>query len=286
MSEYTDVLVTVKTYPVLSEKYYETVCTAGITKDGKWVRVYPIPFRTQDEIAKYKKWEWVSLRLKRNPNDDRPESYKLVDPKDLKRRGEAVSTDNQWRERRQLILKNASVYSNLDHIISQAKANRLTLCTFKPTKLIDFKCVEEKERTWDPALLDRIKAKVAQPDLFEDNQWRDTFQIVKKVPYKFKYEFEDDEGRRSTLSIIDWEIGALYWNCLRSAKTKFSSSKDAEAHACQKVKEKYWDDFQKKDIHFFLGTMFQWQKKNAPNPWTIIGVFYPPKNPQLSLLDS
>lgn len=286
MSEYTDVLITVKTYPVLSRKYYETVCTAGVTKDGKWLRIYPIPFRTLNELTRYKKYEWVSIRLKRNPNDSRPESYKLVESVDFKRRGNFVPTDNNWYARRQLILKSTPTYTNLNHIIEEAKANRLTLCTFKPTKLIGFKCVKEKERTWDPALLDHIKAKVAQPDLFEDNQWRETFQIVKKVPYKFKYEFEDDVGKRSTLSIIDWEIGALYWNCLRRAQKEFPSLEEAEAHACQKVKEKYWDEFKQKDIYFFLGTMFQWQKKNAPNPWTIIGVFYPPKNPQLSLLDA
>ena len=39
------ILVTVKTYPTLSRKYGETVCTAGIREDGTWVRIYPVPFR-------------------------------------------------------------------------------------------------------------------------------------------------------------------------------------------------------------------------------------------------
>jgi len=39
------VLITVKTYPTISGKYDELVCTAGFTKEGEWIRIYPIPFR-------------------------------------------------------------------------------------------------------------------------------------------------------------------------------------------------------------------------------------------------
>src|SRR5579883_405541 len=40
-----EILVTVKAYPNPSKKYIETVCVAGVTKDRKWVRLYPIPYR-------------------------------------------------------------------------------------------------------------------------------------------------------------------------------------------------------------------------------------------------
>lgn len=36
------ILVTVKTYPTLSQKYGETVCTAGVREDGSWVRLYSV----------------------------------------------------------------------------------------------------------------------------------------------------------------------------------------------------------------------------------------------------
>ena len=41
----TKVLNTVKTYPTISSKYDELVCTAGFREDGTWVRIYPIQFR-------------------------------------------------------------------------------------------------------------------------------------------------------------------------------------------------------------------------------------------------
>ena len=45
------VLITVKTYPTLSRRYGETVCTAGVREDGSWVRIYPVPFRRLDEAS-------------------------------------------------------------------------------------------------------------------------------------------------------------------------------------------------------------------------------------------
>lgn len=41
----TKVLITVKTYPNLSTKYEELVCTAGFREDGTWIRIYPVQFR-------------------------------------------------------------------------------------------------------------------------------------------------------------------------------------------------------------------------------------------------
>ena len=39
------ILITVKTYPTLSLKYAELVCTAGVNERGEWRRIYPIQFR-------------------------------------------------------------------------------------------------------------------------------------------------------------------------------------------------------------------------------------------------
>ncbi len=70
------ILITVKTYPTLSSTYDETVCTAGLRKDGSWIRVYPISFRKLDEFEKYKKFDWVEIGVERNYKDPRHESHK------------------------------------------------------------------------------------------------------------------------------------------------------------------------------------------------------------------
>jgi hypothetical protein len=48
------ILIATKTYPSISQKYRETVCTAGVLLDEReqplqWIRIYPIRFR-QAEI--------------------------------------------------------------------------------------------------------------------------------------------------------------------------------------------------------------------------------------------
>lgn len=70
------VLIAVKTYPTLSEKYSELACTAGFREDGSWIRLYPIPFRLLELDQRYKKYQWVEVDIAKNKSDPRPESYK------------------------------------------------------------------------------------------------------------------------------------------------------------------------------------------------------------------
>ena len=50
-----------------------------------------------------------------------------------------------------------------------------------------------------------------------------------------------------------------------------------EKVAIRKVKEKYMDEFLKRDLYFFFGTTKAFHNV-ASNPFIIIGVFYPPKD--------
>ena len=100
------------------------------------------------------------------------------------------------------------------------------------------------------------------------------FKVTRKLPYKFSYKFSDEEGKISNPMIADWEIGELYWNCLKNGN---------EEEALRKVKNKYFDKFvSEKDIYFFLGTTKEYHNI-AHNPFIIIGVYYPPKKTQTEL---
>ena len=268
------VLVTVKTYPQLSATYGETVCTAGVRSDGSWVRIYPVPFRRLDQPEQYKKFDWLDLRLTRNRRDPRHETFRPLDMSEFQAVAH-IGTDDSWRERRELIMKRSKVYTNLDQLIADAKANVTSLATFKPARIIDF-VVEEDEREWKPERVKAMRDKSRQGDLFSADKWRETFRLVNELPHKFSYKFEDDVGRVSTQQILDWEIGALYWNCLRRADGD-------EAEAIAKVRVKYVDQFLQTDLHLFLGTTQQWHFV-APNPWVIIGVFPIPIELQQRLL--
>jgi hypothetical protein len=265
----TKVLVTVKTYPTLSEKYDELVCTAGFNEDGSWIRIFPVPFRKLDYENRYEKWQWIEIDLVKNTSDFRPESYRPTDlDREIKMLNK-VHTKENWEIRRNITLRN--VHTNLSDLIAEAKdPNKGTsLAVLKPTQIIDFIC-EPTERDWDKKKLDIIYANQAQGSLFNVEETKHFFKVIKKVPYKFSYVFTTDDCIERTLMIEDWELGMLYWNCLLKADGD-------EREACRKVKEKYFDYMCKeRDLHFFMGTTRQFHNV-APNPFIIIGTFYPPK---------
>lgn len=80
------ILITIKTYPSISVEHNdELVCTAGIDKEGNWIRIYPVPFRKLDYNSQYRKYQWIEIDLVRNKHDFRPETFrpKNIDQKDF-----------------------------------------------------------------------------------------------------------------------------------------------------------------------------------------------------------
>jgi len=256
MKETKRIFITVKTYPTPSKKYDELVCTAGITEDGEWIRLYPIEFRKLSYENQYKKYDWIETKIERNSSDFRKESFRPV--------GEIkvityIDTKNNWAERKKIINR-VKTYTNINKLVTDSqKPNYVSLALFKPAKILDFK-YEKQNPEWS---IEENK----QLNLLFPNE--NDFKRVKKLPFKFKYTFEDDEGKISKLMITDWEVGALF----------FKYERDYEL-ACKKVKEKYFDDFaNKKDLYFFLGTTKEYHNI-AKNPFIIIGTFHPPKTPE------
>jgi len=73
---------------------------------------------------------------------------------------------------------------------------------------------EDAEPEWPQEKLDSILNDLKQGNLFEDQNLED-FKVMPKLPYKFSFRFKDDVSVESKLMIEDWEIGQLYWNCLK-----------------------------------------------------------------------
>ena len=271
------VYITVKTYPTLSEKYDELVCTAGVCEDGSWIRLYPLPFRKLDNDQKFKKWQWIEVDIERNTSDFRPESFKVLNTDNLTVIP-GISEKVNWNERKRIIFKTEKAFTNKAEIIRLTKTNppSRTLLIFKPAQIIKF-YAKPTEREWPQNKLDLIKEKAKQFSLFQtQEELLEEFKVVDKLPYEFRYIFTDDEGVESDLMIEDWEIGTLYLNCLKNANGD-------EEVAIEKVSQKYWDEFVKKrDIHFFLGTRLRDQLR-SPNPFSIVGVIPFPVDKQNEL---
>lgn len=266
------ILIAVKTYPTLSEKYDELVCTAGFLDDGSWIRLYPIPFRKLADGRQYRKWEWIEMDLIKNERDFRRESFRPYDiDGEIKILNHIDTTKNGWRERKDIVLRN--IYYDMDVLISEARDENIgtSLAVFKPSEILDFYW-EDDAREWDQDKLAAVLSHIRQPNLFDTQEERaikSQFSPVNKLPYKFKYRFKSKNGSVHNLMIEDWELGALFFNYVRKG---FS-----ENYACNKVKEKFYDNLVKeRDLYFFLGTSLKWHNVGT-NPFMIIGVFYPPK---------
>ena len=254
----TKVLISVKTYPTISSKYDELVCTAGFLEDGTWIRIYPMPFRKKPYAEQYKKYDWIELDLVKNTNDFRPESFRPASFETKINMVDHIDTAKNWEERKKYCLR--KVYSNLSELILEAKDTNVatSLAVFKPTEILDF-IAEPVEREWSSDQ----KAKLAQQNLFEKK-----FEVVKKLPYKFRFRFKDNEGKISNPMIEDWETGQLFWRQL-------AKHEGNEQKAIEDVRNKYFDDFAKtKDLHFYLGTTLKHHHVSR-NPFTIIGTFHP-----------
>lgn len=266
----TKVLITVKTYPTISAKYDELVCTAGFREDGTWVRIYPVPFRKRAYTEQYKKYDWIELDLVKNTGDFRPDSFRPATLEtEIKVVGHLDTSDN-WEQRKKFCL--GKIHYNLFELIAEAKDKSIctSLAVFKPTEILDF-YAEPVDRDWSQ----KKRHALSQLNLFESNKKGD-FAVVKKLPYKFKFRFKDNQGKESNMMIEDWETGQLFWNCL-------ARHEGNEQRAIQDVRRKYFDDFaMTKDLHFYLGTT----RSNhyvSHNPFMIIGAFYPKIENQMKM---
>ena len=260
------VLISVMTYPTLSESYYETVCTAGFREDGSWVRIFPVPHRLMklQEENTYSKWQWIEVDLVHRPEkDDRPESYRIRNI-DTLRPGAKISTkSNGWSKRWEYVKKNKPIYTDMSTLIQLAKDNKLSLAVLKPKRIEAVVCEKytEEDLAKHKRKLVELQAKY-NAGLQQTSLWDDANHL--------------NEHFKLTLMIEDWEIVELYRNCIKDG--------DSEEIACQKVRDKYMKIATYCDIFLFLGTIYKWQKMNGNNPYVIIGVFYPPKGTTQQLI--
>lgn len=72
-----DAIVLIKAAPQVGQRHGETVCCAGIGLDGKWLRLYPVSFRTLDDGQKFGRWDRIRFRWKLPSDDFRVESRRI-----------------------------------------------------------------------------------------------------------------------------------------------------------------------------------------------------------------
>lgn len=256
-------LVIVKTYPNLSQKYDRTVCTAGIDLESKsWIRIFPIRYFDLLEEQRFKKFDIIELEVEyKKDKFARKESHRAHD-KTIKVIRH-IDTKNNWAERKKFLIP--MVQKSVSRLQNQYDLDKTSLGMIKPKGVVGFKATPiDACRKWEK---DLIMGKQRTLDGL------DYHSPLEKIPFKFSYVFKCDDPDctiQHDLMIEDWEICELY--------RKMKKQSGSEQYALEQVSKRYKEDFlTKRDIYLVLGTESKWNK------WLIIGIFYPMKQAQTML---
>jgi len=247
-----EVLVLVKSYPNPSITYGETVCVAGITRDLKWVRLYPVHFRHLDRSQQFSKWQWVQARVTKSTRDYREETYvpdeSSITPLDKLR---------DWNTRA------AIVDDLLDPSVEQLQLSSRSLGVIRPAQVLGFGW-ERSTKRWTEA--QRASMLNAGNTLFGAT----SVAPLEEVPWTFHYDFSCDGTCYHRLKIVDWEVFEAY--------RKWRKDPNAEPEV---LRTRFREELVlERDLHFILGTPLRMDRFRT---FLIVGLFYPPRQRQLQL---
>lgn len=234
------ILITVRTYPNLSTKHIETVCTAGINDKGEWRRLYPVPHRHLDDDKQYKTYDVVRVKLGTNP-DGRPESRR-PDTATIK----VMSHIDSWPNRREWVLPTA-----VDSMAALRATDR-TLAPVRVSEVVEF-VAEPIDKDWSPKQLELLR----QHSLFDGPK------PLEKIPFDFRLKWRDGEGTTHDSKFLAWEVGETW----RAFRNKYSDPISV-------MRAKWMTDLfsPHRDLWFFMGNFAEHRQH-----FGVCGVFNPPK---------
>lgn len=261
------VLIWAKTYPELSDKHRETVCTAGCTEDGQPVRLYPVPLRYLKEQSRYRLYDWVTVRLQKHPRDHRPESYMVIGEPI---QGERIESNGPgWPQQREAVFRDASWHYDCLEELKQLQRTQRTSIGFirvREVEWVRIKYRTDDDRAQHVAKLLRLKQQAQQTNMFgmRGQQFDLQFQDH-RIHVAWRCHSANCPGH--TAGILDWGLAEL------------GRRRGAEA-ARQRIED--MANLAKHELAFFVGNF-----KSHQGNFGIIGLWYPqhlpPPSPQLGL---
>ena len=233
-------------------------------EDGALIRLYPVPFRLIGDNKQFKKWQWITVRVEKAKNDHRPESHKVfVDTIDCD--PDPLSTRDRWRERRECI-QQVPIFNDFSELAAKRINPGTTLGLLRPSRVVGLDITPADKPVWTDEEMAKLIQLQELADLFDETD-AGCLTTLKKVPFDFHYRYvcEADGGvQEYRHKIVDWEIGALYWNVQRSHGLNWETP----------FRAKLEQDLPCRDLIFLMGTIHRF-----PDQWLIVSLIYPPKLP-------
>lgn len=245
--EIVDLMFLVKTYPQPSSKYQTLVCSAGLTEDGRWFRLYPLKFEQFIGDSKLNKFDIIRLRLEKNLSDQRKESYKVIEVVETLEKGPSIS----W-ERRDNWIKKGMRSRSIEDLDIEYRRDFTSMGIIKPQKIMDLVSMEPVSEK------DIIISRDVQLTLFGERVFS-----IDEIDNTFRYIFSCDGKCHHEIMCEDWELLQAY--------RSYSSRYDGPEITWRKLRERFFDLLVKeRDLHFIVGTHSRFPT------WMIIGLYYPP----------
>lgn len=240
-------MILIKAQPHRSSQYFETVCCAGVGRDRKWRRQYPVPFRILKDDQKFGRWQWVKYDFVKPKEDQRKESQKVL-------------SHTLVAKEKMKAAERANFLAPLVHgTLEAANAARDSLALIRPTRILLKATPKSLEELADETIKHAQLA--AQLSLLEGDE---DVQPLTPCRMQFKLTWEDQTGRKHEHECDDWETVTAF--------NKFDRDY-GEAKAIQFLKEKYEQQYF--DAGLVLG--FSTHKRrnienNTKNQWLLVGL--------------
>ncbi len=254
------ILIWGKTYPELSSRHIETVCTGGCLEDGRPIRLYPIDLRYLDKHKQYRLYDWIRVPIARNRKDPRPESYKAR--ADSIQVLERVESDGEgWASRRQVIMRDpAWHFGCLEDLKAAQRVTRQSIGMIPVREVARIElAVRKREEREDHEQKARDVA--AAGDLFVAKHKELAF-----LPWRVRLHWRCEGARcpGHTATILDWGLNEL-------------GRREGREQALRKMEE--LADPRRHELQLYMGNLFTRQ-----HVFSIIGLWYPTLPSQLALL--
>ncbi|NTE86788.1 hypothetical protein [Agrobacterium rubi] len=224
-------IIIVKAAPRVGQTHGELVCCAGIDREGYWVRLYLVAFRTLEEAQKFKRWDQIEYKWSLPKGDHRSESRR-VSHKSL-----SISGHIKASAARENLIAPLVVES----LAKEAEAGK-SLAFIRPLQP-RFKIEKKSKSQFEEEKNEFLR--------WHKQETESLFGFMSKnlvpyepSPYSFKYVYEISDGTREG-TCQDWEVEATF---LKWRNTY------GEARALEFMQTRFGEEYPSRGFVLAMGT--------------------------------
>ena len=232
------ILIVGKNYPALSKTYAEVTCTGGILEeDHRLVRLHPISSLMLEDEQRFKTFQWIRARIRKSPDDSRPETYRVDLPSI---RVEKLIPASDMPARRQAIEACTARFASVEELQERQRQAGVSLGIVRPRRITGVRVRRRSEQEiadW----VEKEAALRAQGVLFADVKPRRL--DPPKAEFLVSWECDVPSCAGHEMALHQWGIHQLWRKLERDPRVE-----DKVEHAMRRHL-----DQSRHDVDLFLG---------------------------------